>query len=85
MKKFREDWTGILILLGAFAFALMLYLFSSCDKQIKCHREVTKTINNQVVYFFEEDFYVDYVTCNECMVYEKVYYDTIISSKIKCK
>ena len=39
MKENEDRWVGILMLLGAFLFALLLYLFSSCQKQYKCHRQ----------------------------------------------
>ena len=85
MKENEDRWVGILMLLGAFLFALLLYLFSSCQKQYKCHREVTKTVNNKIVYYWEEDYYVDYITCNKCSNYEYLIYDTIYKSTIKCR
>jgi hypothetical protein len=64
---------------------LIIFIFYSCEKQYKCHREVTKTVKGKVVYYWEEDYYVDYITCNKCSNYEYLIYDTIYKSETKCK
>jgi hypothetical protein len=66
-------------------FLLMILFLASCQKSYKCERTVTKTYDDRVVFSWTEVYWVDEFTCTKCNNFERLYYDTIIRTNIKCK